>query len=339
MVHAVRKSLETNSKRRIKVCIDNLAPAMSLPMARSRWNAAFMIAAMGLLLTLPERAEAQQNLRLASGEIGDTHHALGVGLMSLVKVTLLHEQDIDLSLLEEVDPVRRVDLVKAGEAELALLSEGNSVALSAGYSLGLVSQFKLQDKDGALKETINLVASNDMDPALIQHLARAIVEEERWLSGALPGLSRLAPDQSESAGIFWHTGALAYYTTLYPDLATTKEPVGRPQIFLVYLDGRTASLDDTAKRQIDLACSYAVEYGAVRVIVNGPADMMSLDASGLQFSDAQAQTALAELRTRDGCRDVVIVQEPDGKTFTERYDPAVPVTGQRRIEVGVILGR
>lgn len=323
--------------RHITPWIGNFTVASTL--GRSRQIIAFVVAATGLLLTSPERAEAQHNLRLAVGEIGGIYYPLGVGLMSLVKVTLLHEQGIDLSLVEEPDPARRAGMIEAGEADLALLTRSDSLIYSSGGELGAIGQFTLQGEDGVLDEPISLVASNDLDAALIQDLTRVIVEEQRWLAGALPGLRQIPPGQSEGADIPWHVGALAYYVDLYPELAAVGEPIGRPDIFLIYFEDRDAALDESVKRQIDLACSHAAEHAAAEVIVSGPADMMSRDASGLQLTDAQAQAALIQLRARDGCRDVVIAQAPDGRTLAERYDPAVPVAARRRLEVGVILNR
>lgn len=331
------------------MCIANVTSARSWPIRHRRWHAVSLMLAVGLFLMLPERAHAQDNLLLAAGEAGDAHHALGVGLMSLVKVTLLHEQNIDLSLVEEADPTRRAGLLQSGDVDLALLSENESTTRTAENRLGVISLFKLSGEDGVPDETISLVASNDLDAALVQNLTRAIVGEERWLSGALPGLSRIAPDQPENAGLTWHPGALAFHKTLYPNLATSslvpatltanEAPIGRPDIFVIYLDDQEAALDETTQRQIDQACNHALQHDAASVMINGPPDIMAPDASGLQLSDAKAQATLDQLRTRDGCRNIVVANEPDGKTFTQRYDPEVPITEERRLEIGVIFNR
>lgn len=319
---------------------ENITLARSWPKGCSHWSRIVVIAAMALVLAPPERAHGQSNLVLAAGAVGDTHHALGVGLMSLVKVTLLHDRGIDLSLLEEAVSTRRAELVQVGVADLALLAESDSALYASSGRIGVVSQFTLEGEGGATKETINLVANSDLDATLIENLTSAIVEEERWLSGALPGLTRLAPDQPESAGISWHKGALAHYQTLYPGIGSDPRTLsGTPDIFLIYLDDGGGTLNDEAKRQIGLACNHAIGQGTTSVIVNGSADVMSLDPSGLRFSDAKAQAALDQLRSHDGCSNAVIEQEPDSRTLTERHDPDVPVTVGRRLEVGVILNR
>lgn len=322
------------------MCFGNANSARSWSKRYRRWNSFFVIAIMTSILASPERAHGQNNLVLAAGEVGDAYHALGVGLMSLVKVTLLHDQGIDLSLLEEADSVRRAELVQAGAADLALLTERDSALYSETQRIGVVSQFSLEGRDGVAGETINLVANNNLDPSLIESLTIAIVEEERWLSGALPGLSRLAPDRPESASVSWHQGAFTHYETLHPGIGSSREALsGTPEIFLVYLDDGSADLNDEARHQIDFACNYAIKQGKTSVIVNGSADVASLDPSGFRFSDAKAQVALDQLRSHDGCNEAIIEQGPDGKTLTERYAPEVPIKVGRRLEVGVMLNR
>lgn len=298
------------------------------------------IAVLAIFLSPAERAQGQSNLLLAAGEAGDSYHALGVGLMSLVKVTLLHDQDIDLSVVEEADAGRRAEMVQAGAVDLALLADDETSVLPGANTLGVISQFKLTGDQGLAEETINLVGNQNLDNALIEKLTKAIIEEERWLSGALPGLSRLSPEDVTDNNLTWHQGALAYYLTLNPNLeATSAASFGTPDIFMIYFGESGSALNEVTSRQIDLACGHAAERGASSVLVGGPGDVMRLDSSGIRLSDVEAQAILDQLRSRDGCQYAIIDQETSGTTFSERYAPNVPITGDRRLEVAVIPTR
>ena len=305
-----------------------------------RWCGLFALAVMALATAPVERAHGQTNLLLAAGEVGDSYHALGVGLMSLVKVTLLHDQGIDLSLVEEASADRRWEMIQAGAVDMALLSDDDLQRLPGAGRLGLVSRFSLTSDNGAKGATISLVANNGLDGSLVESLTTAIVEEERWLSGALPGLSRLSPEQAANVALPWHEGALAYYKTQYPNLETGGAVAsGIPDIFVIYLGDQGAASDEEATRQIDLACSHATKQGAATVLVSGPDDLMRLDESGIRLRDVRAQAILDQLRAREGCRYASIDQDPDNKTFSERYAPDIPLSVQRRLEVAVILNR
>ncbi len=118
---------------------------------------------------------ADDELALASGGAEAQTYAAAVGLSSLIKFELLPREKIDLQVLESTGAVDNVNLLKAGDAELAILPSaiGHAARLGTGPFAGAAPATSFRAIATLWRDALHMVVrENDAATGTIDDLSR-----------------------------------------------------------------------------------------------------------------------------------------------------------------------
>jgi len=292
----------------------------------------FLIPAQLLLCSLAF-GQSVLDLYLGAGEPGSESFVLGVGVTSLVKVKLLPNDGIDLTLVELGNRDIAADLSIIDQEKVANLVGWEPATRRQRADLRSIMTFNRVDVESG--PSLELITRADVSDRGIYFITKAILENGVFFEGLNQRSWDLSADKAlVGLTLPLHPGAARYYEEIgeanlsahlaHDDTLPEAEARQGASTFLLDFGADATTLDQDARRRIAEACQYATIFDATKIEVASYADMSDGDSS---LADARERYVVEALRSNAGCGENVEIVSADRTLSTLASTAGPPVSG------------